>query len=54
MADEHQQRLTTARPGFGSTRDLLSLVFRRKAIVLAIFSLIFLASVISLARQRVV
>ncbi|HWN80951.1 MAG TPA: hypothetical protein VNM87_02540, partial [Candidatus Udaeobacter sp.] len=35
-------------------RDLLSLVFRRKGIVLVIFSLIFLASVISLARQKVV
>lgn len=32
----------------------MSLVFRRKAIVLVIFSVIFLASVISLARQRVV
>jgi len=54
MADEHQNRPHSTRPGFGSTRDLLSLVFRRKAIVLAIFSLIFLASVISLARQHVV
>jgi uncharacterized protein involved in exopolysaccharide biosynthesis len=32
----------------------MSLVFRRKGIVLAIFSLIFLASVIGLARQHVV
>ncbi len=55
MADDHSNRtMQTARPGFGSTRDLLSLVFRRKLIALAIFTLIFLASVMSLARQKVV
>jgi uncharacterized protein involved in exopolysaccharide biosynthesis len=54
MADELLNRPPSTRPGFGSTRDLLSLVFRRKAIVLVIFSVIFLASVVSLARQRVV
>jgi len=42
------------RQSFGSTRDLLSLVFRRKAIGLCIFFLIFTASVVSLSRQRVV
>jgi uncharacterized protein involved in exopolysaccharide biosynthesis len=42
------------RPSFGSSRDLLSLVFRRKWIGLFIFSSIFLASAVSLARQKVV
>ena len=55
MADNQSPRaMQTSRPGFGSTRDLLSLVFRRKVIALAIFTLIFLASVMSLARQKVV
>jgi len=54
MADDHSTRMTAARPGFGSTRDLLSLVFRRKVIALLIFSIIFLAAVTSLARQKAV
>ncbi len=37
---------------FGSVRDLISLIFRRKVISLSIFGLIFLASVVSLARQK--
>jgi polysaccharide biosynthesis transport protein len=54
MVDSSPRAMQTTRPGFGSTRDLLSLVFRRKLIALAIFILIFLASVFSLARQKVV
>jgi uncharacterized protein involved in exopolysaccharide biosynthesis len=42
------------RQSFGSTRDLLSLIFRRRAIGLSIFSLIFAASVVSMSQQRVV
>jgi uncharacterized protein involved in exopolysaccharide biosynthesis len=52
MADTSPQTTSGTRPGFGSTRDLISLLFRRKAIALAIFSLIFLASAMSLARQK--
>jgi uncharacterized protein involved in exopolysaccharide biosynthesis len=40
--------------GFGSTRDLLSVIFRRKVVVLFIFSVIFAASVVSLSSQKVV
>ncbi len=52
MADTSTKTTMGTRPSFGSTRDLISLLFRRKAIALAIFSLIFLASVMSLARQK--
>lgn len=52
MADTSDKSAIGTRPSFGSTRDLISLLFRRKAIALAIFSLIFLASVMSLARQK--
>jgi len=52
MADTSSKMTIGTRPSFGSTRDLISLLFRRKAIALSIFSLIFLASVMSLARQK--
>ncbi len=44
----------STRHGFGSTRDLLSVIFRRKVVVLCIFSVIFAASVVSLSSQKVV
>ncbi len=46
--------LSTRTASFGSPRDLLSLIFRRKVIALCIFSVIFVASIVSLSRQRVV
>lgn len=52
MADASSKMTIGTRPSFGSARDLISLIFRRKVITLAIFSLIFLASVMSLARQK--
>jgi uncharacterized protein involved in exopolysaccharide biosynthesis len=52
MTDASGKTTMGTRPGFGSTRDLISLLFRRKFIALAIFSIIFLASVLSLARQK--
>jgi uncharacterized protein involved in exopolysaccharide biosynthesis len=55
MDTSEEQIITGAhRPGFGSARDLLSLVFRRKWVGLFIFSSIFLASAFSLSRQKVV
>ncbi len=54
MVDDRNVRIGPGgtRPGFGSTRDLISLIFRRRVIVLTIFGLIFLASALSLARQK--
>ena len=41
------------RSNMGSVRDIVSLLFRRKVIFLAIFALIFTAATLSAAKQKV-